>query len=134
MGKKDYHKSRQKYFSYQQSSQDPSSWDHSYRGLCQRGKYHAHYTGLGIVLWEAHRLGHPNLGYRDIRHSHRHHDWSRLDPNNQLNKENKIHFVWKGSVHPTYHLDDTAWEISVLWCVYCWAEGQYCYIVKYGRT
>lgn len=68
----------------QQSSRDPSSWDHSYKDPCQTGMYRAHYTDLDTGLWEARSLFHPSPGCRDIRHSHRLHDWSMLDLSNQL--------------------------------------------------
>jgi len=76
-----------KYFSYQRSSRDPSSWDRSYRDRCQTGMCHAHCTGLGTGLWEAHSLFHPSLGCRDILRSHRPRDWSMLDLSNQLHKK-----------------------------------------------
>lgn len=74
---------------YQQSSRDPSSWDHSCRGLCQGRKCHAHCTGLGTGPLPAHSLDHPSQGCKGILHLHRPHGWSRWDPSNQLKKKQK---------------------------------------------
>lgn len=74
---------------YQQSSRDPSSWDHSCRDLCRGRKCHAHCTGLGTGLLPAHSLDHPSQGCKGILHLHRPHGWNRWDPSNQLKKKTK---------------------------------------------
>lgn len=74
---------------YQQSSRDPSSWDHSCRGPCRGRMCHAHCTGLGIGPVPAHSLDHPSQGCRGILHLRRPHGWSRWDPSNQLKEKKK---------------------------------------------